>query len=83
MTATADLEALRQRLITSAEHVTASVEELRGALLAVRQALPLEQHESLSRNIAALADQVGQLVLTAAYETPNEPSAPLHVGQYL
>jgi len=75
--------AIQQRLLTNAARVTAAVADLRAALLDARQVLPVEQHQQWSRNVVALADETGRLVLTAADETPTEASAPLYVGQYL
>jgi len=77
-------EALQRRLFASAQHVEVAVTELHDAMLAMQQAFPTEQHDEVSRHIVALAEQIGQYLLTAAVSPPVPIGAEsLHVGQYL
>jgi len=76
-------EALQHRLFTSAQHVEVAVTELHDALLAMQQSFPVEQHDDVSRYIVALAEQIGQYLLTAAVSPAPIDAESLHVGQYL
>ena len=77
-------DTLQHRLLASAQHVEVAVTELHDALLAMRQAFPVEQHDDVCRHIVALVQEIADYLIAAAVPPSSLiDTESLHVGQYL